>query len=352
MEAIPTKEKEYCNVAAMALGLDPAGYAGGFDDAIIMETPLPWKREIYQTAGVLPQQVIDLLALWLERYKSGQPYNHRPLMIAPDPEYARDGFRRVIFYRRAAEAFARFDKQEYFVPDEQVGALAWALYEARDQLSAFERYQVPEADKVRDILVCTHGTIDVACAKFGYPLYRNLRDTYADDDLRVWRVSHFGGHVFAPTLMDMPTGHYWAYIEEAQADQIIRRTGDVGALRGHYRGWAGMGRSFAQVAERELWQREGWDWFEYAKCGEIVAQDRDEENPQWADVQINYQDPDRGERRYQAHVVVSHTVETVPTTGRTETYSYPQYSIKTLEQDQGANSSSTSMPNVSALRAS
>lgn len=89
-----------------------------------------------------------------------------------------------------------------------MGTLAWALYEAREQLPTFERYRVPDADKVRDILVGTHGTIDVACAKFGYPLYRHLRDTYADEGLRVWRVSHFGGHVFAPTLMDMPTGHY------------------------------------------------------------------------------------------------------------------------------------------------
>ncbi len=331
-QPIPTNEKSYCNLAAMALGLDPAGYAGSFDDAIIIETPLPWKREIYQTAGLLPQQVIDLLALWLERYKAGQPYNHRPLMIAPDSEYARDGYRRVIFYRRSADAFVHYEKAEYFVPDEQVGALAWALYEAREQLPAFERYRVPDAEKVRDILVCTHGTIDVACAKFGYPLYRNLRDTYAADDLRVWRVSHFGGHVFAPTLIDMPTGHYWAYVEEQQAEQIIRRSGDVSALRGHYRGWAGIGRSFAQVAERELWQRAGWEWFDHAKCGEIIEQDSNAEDPQWAIVRINYQSGAGQPLTYQAQVVVSHAVETVPATGRTESYLYPQYVVESVDK--------------------
>ncbi len=336
MESIPTNEKSYCNVAAMALGLDPAGHAGSFDDAILLETPLPWKREIYQTAGLLPQQMIDLLALWLERYRAGQPYNHRPLMIAPDRDYARDGYRRLIFYRRATDAFARYEKQEYVVPDDQVGALAWALYEAREQLPAFERYRIPEADAVRDILVCTHGTIDVACAKFGYPLYRELRDSYATDELRVWRVSHFGGHVFAPTLMDLPTGHYWAYVEGEQAEQIIRRNGDVRALRGHYRGWSGMGRSFAQVAERELWQREGWAWFDYAKCGEVLEQDPDEEHPQWANVRIVCRHSGGMEMAYRAHVAVAQTIETVPSTGRAETTSYPQYVVTSLETEEPA----------------
>ncbi len=332
MESTPTNEKSYCNVAAMALGLDPVGHAGHFDDAILLETPLPWKREIYQIAGMLPQQLIDLLALWLERYKAGQPYNHRSLLIAPDRDYARDGYRRVIFYRRAADAFARYEKREYVVPDDQVGALAWALYEAREQLPAFERYRIPEADTVRDILVCTHGTIDVACAKFGYPLYRTLRDRYATDELRVWRVSHFGGHVFAPTLMDMPTGHYWAYVEEAQAAQIIRRNGDVRMLRGHYRGWSGMGHSFAQVAERELWQQEGWAWFDYAKWGEVIELDSREAEPQWAKVRVIYSRPDGTTGNYTATVAVSHTVETQYATEQAASHAYAQYALVALAQ--------------------
>jgi hypothetical protein len=31
--------------------LDPAGHAGSFRDALVLETPLPWKRDIYQVAG-------------------------------------------------------------------------------------------------------------------------------------------------------------------------------------------------------------------------------------------------------------------------------------------------------------
>ena len=147
-------------------------------------------------------------------------------MVAPDAEYSRPGFRRVIHYTRPDPPFTRYDQREYLVPEGQLGALLWALYETPADLSRFEPYRVAAAN-VRDLLVCTHGTVDVACAKFGYPLYKYLRQQHAGDHLRVWRVSHFGGHVFAPTLLDLPTGHLWAYVEAAQADQIAARSGSV-----------------------------------------------------------------------------------------------------------------------------
>ena len=330
-------EKDYCNTLAIQVGLDPAGNAGHFDDAIIIETPLPWKRDLYEKAGALPQEMIDLMAKWLERYRAGQPYNHRLLMVAPDPVYSRKDYRRVIFFTRPVAAFAQYTKTEYLVPEAYAGPLIWALYEARDTLPQFEQYRTPEVAPnglpVRDILVCTHGTVDVACAKFGYPLYRHLRDTYADDTLRVWRVSHFGGHVFAPTLIDMPHGHYWAYIEEAQAEQLIARTGDVAALRGYYRGWSGLGHSFAQVAERAMWQQEGWAWFDYAKWGEVLAQDSNEEDPQWAEVRITYTTPDGTVGVYTARVEVTHRIETKYSTEHAETHAYPQYGVTHLQKE-------------------
>ena len=78
---------------------------------------------------------------------------------------------------------------------------------------------------------CTHGTVDVACARFGYPLYRYLRDGFGGEEggVRVWRASHFGGHVFAPTLIDLPSGLYWAYVTPAQARPLIERSGTAGA---------------------------------------------------------------------------------------------------------------------------
>lgn len=325
----PIATKEYCNLLAKQLGLDPAGSAGHFDDAIVVETPLPWKRDLYEKAGALPQEMVDLLALWLERYKAGQPYNHRPLLIAPDADYSRRGHRRLIYYTRRPDAMARFDKIEYLVPDAESGPLAWALFEDRQRLPAYERYRVPAAEGVRDLLVCTHGAVDVACAKFGFPLYRHLRDEYADAHTRVWRVSHFGGHVFAPTLMDMPTGHYWAYVGEAQAQQIVTRGGDVADLRGHYRGWAGAASGFGQAAEGDLWQREGWGWFDYAKTCTVLAQDG--VDPQWMELRFDFVRPDGSQGSFTVRVEITHRVETMPSTDSPKQHAYPQYAVTAVE---------------------
>jgi hypothetical protein len=325
---------DYCNVAAQALGLDPAGHADSFDGALLLETPLPWKREIYQRAGALPQRILELLTMWRQRYEAGLPYNHRLLMIAPDSEYSRPGFRRVIFFTRPPGAFAAFTRIEYLAPEETVGELVWALYEAPHQLSTFERYrtseEAPTDRPVRDILVCTHGAIDAACARFGYPLYRHLRDGFAGGSLRVWRASHFGGHVFAPTLIDMPTGHYWAYVGEAQVAPIVRRDGDVVALYGHYRGWAGLEDGFAQAAERAMWQREGWRWFDYARNGAATV--KPGMMPEEAQVDIGFTDGDGAVGFYTAHVEVSHTVNTRHSTTSDDFHAYSQYRVRWLRR--------------------
>lgn len=320
----------YCNVLARQRGLDPVGSAGSFADAVVVETPLPWKPDIYQKAGKLPQEAIDLLQLWLKRYYEGVPYDHLTLMVAPDAAYSRPGFRRVMYYTRPSTPFARYDQREYLVPDERVGALLWALFEAPADLPQFKAYRVA-SDGVRDLMICTHGTVDVACAKFGYPLYRHLRRQHASDRLRVWRVSHFGGHVFAPTLLDLPTGHLWAYVEADQADQIAACAGSVAALSGHYRGWTGLDSGLLQTAEWAIWQREGWRWFEYPKQGTLLAQAVDGASPQWAEFRIDYAAPD-GSGSYEARVELIEPVATELSTNDTTPYTYPQYRVARLEQ--------------------
>ncbi len=184
---------------------------------------------------------------------------------------------------------------------------------------------------MRDLLVCTHGTVDVACAKFGYPLYKYLRQQHAGDHLRVWRVSHFGGHVFAPTLLDLPTGHLWAYVEAAQADQIAARSGSVATLRGHYRGWSALESGLLQAAEAAIWQREGWRWFEYPQQTALIAQAADGETPRWADFRIDYTAPE-GSSSYEARVELDEPVATELSTGDAALYTYPQYRVTRLEK--------------------
>lgn len=327
-----TTTTHYCNQMAIARGLDPVGHAGDYDDAIIVEVPLPWKRDIREQSGLLPDEMLSLYDLWLQHYHEGKGYPHRALLIAPDEAYSQMGDRRVMFYKRPDGFGSQFRKVEYLVPEAKLGQLIWSLYETPQRLPEFERYIVPHAEDIRDILVCTHGAVDVVCGKFGYPLYKNLRDHDAGTQLRVWRVSHFGGHVFAPTLMDMPSGHYWAYVQDEQIAPIVEQTGAVAAMRGHFRGSAMIGNSWLQVLDCEMWQRVGWEWFTYEKAGHIIAVD-DSDPPQWAEVEIHYRIPHNvSELRVQARIEVSHTVETQPSTGKSNAYPYAQYVITDLQR--------------------
>ncbi|GIK55051.1 MAG: sucrase ferredoxin [Chloroflexi bacterium] len=321
--------KAYCNLLALEKGLDPGGQATAFETLILLEAPLPWRSDLYTTVGTMPQEVLDLYALYMQRYhETGVWPPIYLLLIAPDEAYSQPGCRRVIRFQREGAQIAHFARAEYFVPEAQTGPLIWTLAEEPGRLGEFAGWQTAVSPTPRDLLVCTHGTVDAACAKFGFPLYHYLRRQHASDQLRVWRVSHFGGHVFAPTLMELPSGHFWAYVEEAQADQIARRAGPVAALRGHYRGWAGLANGFLQATERELWLCAGWRWFDWPKRGKILVQD-EAAQPTWAEVCIEFDDGG-GTQLYQARVEVSGHVEMIHTTGGTGTYAYPQYKIVSL----------------------
>tara|TARA_B100000579_G_C22675320_1_gene777672 strand:- start:11 stop:934 length:924 start_codon:yes stop_codon:yes gene_type:complete len=64
------------------------------------------------------------------------------------------------------------------------------------------------------ILVCTHGRHDKCCAKFGQELADNLRNYISDkqDNIEVFDSSHIGGHRFAPTMIDFPSGRAYGQL--------------------------------------------------------------------------------------------------------------------------------------------
>jgi hypothetical protein len=200
--------------------------------------------------------------------------------------------------------FAVHAKDEFLVPSDQVAALIQALTEQPTALPRFAPYRQASAP-IRDFLVCTHGSQDACCATFGYPLYRLLRDRYAatsQGQLRAWRVSHFGGHRFAPTLIDFPEGRYWGHLEPEALERLVRRRGPLPDLRRCYRGWAGLD-FFEQVAEREIFRREGWAWAAYLKRGHAfdeegraIGPEADpvfaEQPPRRAEVRIDFAAPD------------------------------------------------------------
>jgi hypothetical protein len=99
------------------------------------------------------------------------------------------------------------------------------------------------------LVVCTHGKRDRCCARYGRPLYEELRDLAEPD--WVWQSTHVGGDRFAGNVVCLPQGLCFGRVGRA----------DVGALLDHH--LAGeihldryRGRSFysfaAQAAEQAV----------------------------------------------------------------------------------------------------
>ena len=260
----------YCSEVSKGNADDPIGTAGTAEHWLVMELAQPWKEQMFQK----DPRITLLIELFKQLFmKHGIML--RPVLIVPDREYSSPGETRIIYYRRPQQQFAQFEKQEYAVPEADFSRLATAsltqLMKQPNELEACQSYR-RDTSHIREMLICTHTSVDIACGRFGTPIYQELRKKYAgsaDANLRIWRCSHFGGHKFAPTLIDLPTGQYWGHLAPEMLDLLVHQQGDVAGLRSHYRGWAGVSK-FEQIAEREIWMETGWDWLTYQKSGRTL----------------------------------------------------------------------------------
>jgi len=267
---------------SQAVGENPIGTAGHYDYWLVVELPQPWSEMALDQSEALKPYLAQIKYLV---YQKGVKL--RPLAIAPDADYSQPGYTRVLFYRRPATLFSHYTREEYLIPDAELGHLVSALLLEPEKRSNFYGYQ-QNKDHHYDLFICTHGNVDVACSRYGYPLYQAWRKQ-ANSQIRVWRCSHFGGHRFAPTAISLPDGRYWGRLKPETLNLITNREGNLRDLKFYYRGWTGLPQ-WAQIAEQEIWVNHGWNWFHYLKTGEVL--DADETNQQWAKVCIPYSSPD------------------------------------------------------------
>jgi hypothetical protein len=265
------RDRPRCAVFTRTSGEDTLGTAPTVSRFLFVEVPLPWPKKVWKAKGV-PPGVVEAL-----KQSKTRGLDLKARAIVPDHEYSQPGFTRVLYFRRPDGAFTTFFRDEFLVPCEQVALLLNALLGGPDtDLRSFERFRA-DSSGVRDLLVCTHGTEDACCGTFGFPLYHRLRQHYAapfGEQLRVWRVSHIGGHRFAPTMLDFPHGHCWAHLDaEATLDSLVLRKGPLEPVLGKYRGWSGL-NFYEQLVEREAFLREGWAWIGYFKSSHTFGVDQ------------------------------------------------------------------------------
>jgi hypothetical protein len=122
----------------------------------------------------------------------------------------------VVRCRESAQSITKFHLSDSY---EELLTLDVAALAAGDT----EALAAAGGVKVNDplFLVCTHGKRDKCCAKFGYALYKSLREAASDGDARVWQSSHVGGDRFAANLLCFPHGLFYAHVTEDAGRKIV-----------------------------------------------------------------------------------------------------------------------------------
>lgn len=159
-------------VVSKANGEDPIGSAPTYEHWLALEMGLSWTEKRFQENPVL----IRAIAL-IEKLIFEHGIKIRGQLLVPDSEYSRPGYTRVLYYRRPTKLFAKFEKYEFIIPDSEVGSFVMALLETLLEtllhsftvLPDWEQYR-QQTSQIRELMVCTDGNVDVACARFGYPI--------------------------------------------------------------------------------------------------------------------------------------------------------------------------------------
>ncbi|MEM8505070.1 MAG: sucrase ferredoxin [Cyanobacteria bacterium P01_D01_bin.1] len=345
---------QYCSITSKASGEDPIGTAVSAQQWLFIEVPQPWAKNPWENESAA------LLALFEKIEKRPRLWRDlRILAIAPDKVDSTKGDRHVFFYSHPSTAAATYTQQHYHIPTEQLSDLIDALVFHPNQLGRFSSYQQSAA---RALFVCTHTRYDLACGRFGTPLYRTLRKHYAQpDQLSVWQTTHFGGHHFAPTLIDFPTGQFWGHLEPKILDTLVYRQDDVAKLKPFYRGWSGFSTDlalWAQIAERSLWMQQGWTWLETPRTTRIIRKDPGRlthrllrlilrwvptiwaqvllkklaKKLTWAEVEISWPDQ-KTAGRYRVRVEIQKTVLSQMKSGTdADLIPVPQYRVRQVDQ--------------------
>jgi hypothetical protein len=231
-----------------------------------------------------------------EIYRDYDRFQTRFLLIHND-NLKQENCTRLLIFRKPSGLARGYSKQEFCLADIQDVAPF-----IRNYLMGKPIHATPIETISRDILICTHGSRDRCCSRFGNPLYHQALKIVEERSLnhiRIWQTSHIGGHRMAPTMIDFPEARHYGYLNRSSLTSILTRTGDIQNLSTIYRGW-GILPWAAQVVEKELLLMHRWNWFNYKVAAKVLKHNEEETFNQ---IQLTYQTPTGEQQTYQADVV-------------------------------------------------
>ena len=312
--------KFFCADASRQAGEDIIGSGSIFQTYVLVECPTPWEYEAFDSKQV-PDNLKNLVA---EINQSKQPIR---FLLITNNKPKKTAETKVLIYDRSQKKFSRgYNKREFNV--DSIDSVAGVV---KNYLAGENSDCEVLTEPTRDILVCTHGSHDQCCARYGNGFYLQALATIAElglDNVRMWKASHFGGHRFAPTAIDFPDGRYYGVLEQDSFKSILMRAGDINCLSKVYRGW-GILPNPIQVLEREMILRYGWDWFNYKVAGQIIEQSADKSLIKG---EISFEKPDGSGYSYQADLIKDEikTLQLKGSCGAGKESTFLKYSVENL----------------------
>ncbi|GGR91855.1 sucrase ferredoxin [Deinococcus sedimenti] len=248
-----------CSDVSRSAGEDPVGTAPHWAEVTVLELDVPVWTQLRAVDTWTPAQSAVFAALREKVGASGAGFGL--LMSAPTAPGAP---LRVRHYVRGPGGYRRQD----YRCDLPQGEWARGLHDTLIDPARLRDWQAePTPTRGADLHVCTHGTVDAACGRYGVPVHAALQRAGE----RAWRTGHFGGHRFAATAVDLPSGLLWAHLTPALAVQVARREVAPAQVAGHLRGYAGL-PARAQVLDRALLVRHGWAWLRAERDAQVEGQ--------------------------------------------------------------------------------
>lgn len=282
----------FCAEQSRQSGVDIVGTASEHQVYVAIECPPPWESYDLDSKGI-PE---DLRALGEEIYDDYDRYQTRFLLIHND-QFSQENLTRTLVFRKPSGFATAYEKQEFHL--ESIDEVAPLV---RQVVMGEPGDATPVEVPSRDLLVCTHGSRDRCCSRFGAPIYHQARKLVAElglEHTRIWQSSHIGGHRMAPTAIDFPSARYYGYLDADSLKSVLTHSGDIHCLETIYRGW-GLIPWAAQVLEKQLLLTHGWDWLNYAVTAQVLEQDADET---FNRVELTYETPTHKRQTYRAEVV-------------------------------------------------
>jgi len=238
-------EQVRCSEFARQIAIDPGGTAIRADRVVLVETGLPWPKPVFDHPTLLDIDPLFKNATRLTRLLACQPDD--------------DPATKIWVFDRLARS-TRERRFSVTTPDELLDLSACLSLEESGESPTVGSVH-PNVDETMDdqvVLICTQGSHDVCCGSDGARLALAAEADSVARRIRVFRVSHTGGHRFAPTAMTLPNGRMWAYLVPELLDEVLTGTGDPGPLASYCRGWWGADKGPAQVAERAVFAKVGF----------------------------------------------------------------------------------------------